>query len=35
MPAHRLMTNNGIFKLSAPLTNLIVNEAKKKASSTI
>lgn len=32
MPAHRLMTRHGIFKLSDTLTNLVVNEAKKKAS---
>ncbi|GAA5813848.1 hypothetical protein MFLAVUS_007335 [Mucor flavus] len=32
MPTHRLMTNNGIFQLSEPLTNLVIEEAKKKAS---
>ncbi|KAI9348411.1 hypothetical protein BD770DRAFT_327308 [Pilaira anomala] len=34
MPAHRLMTNNGIFQLSEPLTDVVINEAKKKASAT-
>lgn len=32
MPAHRIMTNSGIFQLSEPLTKCVVEAAKKKAS---
>ncbi|KAI8990036.1 hypothetical protein BDB01DRAFT_718006 [Pilobolus umbonatus] len=30
MPTHRLVTNNGLFKLSKPLTECVVEAAKKK-----
>ncbi|CAO3627913.1 unnamed protein product [Mucor hiemalis] len=32
MPAHRIITNSGIFQLSEPLTKCVVEAAKKKAS---
>lgn len=31
MPAHRMVTNDGIFQLSQPLTKCVVDAAKKKA----
>jgi hypothetical protein len=33
MPAHRMITNDGIFRLSEPLTKCVVEAAKKKVSS--
>lgn len=32
MPTHRIITNDGIFRLSEPLKNCVVEAAKKKAS---
>ena len=32
MPAHRIVTKNGIFQLSGPLTQCLVQEAKRVAS---
>ncbi|KAI7905941.1 uncharacterized protein BX663DRAFT_498196 [Cokeromyces recurvatus] len=30
MPTHRLVTSKGLFQLSEPLTNCIINAAKQK-----
>lgn len=33
MPAHRLITNSGLFQLSEPLTKCVVEAAKKAIAS--